>query len=185
MTPSLPKVVILDRDGVINEDSDAYIKSVDEWVPVPGSLEAIARLHKAGILLGIATNQSGVGRGLFSIDTLCDIHRHMLQEIVEHGGFVQHIFYCVHTPEDGCDCRKPKPGLLYQAAEYFACGLGNMTYVGDKVSDIQAARAAGVRPVLVRSGYGAKTEQNMDASELPPVYDDLAAFTDALLGHKP
>ena len=93
MTLSPPKVVILDRDGVINEDSDDYIKSVDEWVPIPGSLDAIARLHDAGILLGIATNQSGVGRGLFTIDTLCDIHRHMLQEIVDHGGFVQHIFF--------------------------------------------------------------------------------------------
>jgi D-glycero-D-manno-heptose 1,7-bisphosphate phosphatase len=182
MTLSPPKVVILDRDGVINQDSDDYIKSVDDWVPIPGSLDAIARLHSAGFLLGIATNQSGVGRGLFTMDTLWDIHRHMLQQIADHGGFVQRIFFCVHTPEDRCDCRKPKPGLLYQAAEYFACGLGNMTYVGDKFSDIQAARAAGAIPVLVRSGKGAKTEQQIDPSQLPLVYDDLAAFADALIG---
>lgn len=182
MSTVVPKVVILDRDGVINQDSDQFIKSVDEWQAIPGSLDAIARLHRAGIQLGIATNQSGVGRGLFSIDTLWDIHRHMLQQIVEHGGFVQRIFFCLHTPDDDCDCRKPKPGLLLQAAEYFACGLDNMVFVGDKAADIDAARAAGVQPVLVRTGKGAQTEQQLADSALPPVYDDLAAFTDTLPG---
>ena len=181
MTLSSPKVVLLDRDGVINQDSDDYIKSIAEWHPIPGSLEAIARLHHAGYLLGIVTNQSGVGRGLFSIDTLWGIHRHMLQQILAHGGFVQRIFFCLHTPEDKCGCRKPKPGLLYQAAEYFACGLDNMVLVGDKASDIAAARAAGAGSVLVRTGNGLQTEASMKADDLPPVYDDLAAFTDALL----
>ncbi len=181
MTLSSPKVVLLDRDGVINQDSDEYIKSIAEWIPIPGSLDAIGRLHRAGYLLGIITNQSGVGRGLFSLDTLWGIHRHMLQQILDHGGFVQRIFFCLHTPEDHCDCRKPKPGLLYQAAEYFACGLDNMIFVGDKASDLAAARAAGVQPVLVRTGNGRQTEASIAAEELPPVYDDLAAFAAALL----
>lgn len=181
MSLSAPKVILLDRDGVINQDADDYIKSVDEWQPIPGSLEAIARLHQAGFVLGIATNQSGIGRGLFSLETLGDIHRHMLQEIINTGGLVQQIFFCPHTPEDRCDCRKPKPGLLYQAAEYFACGLGNMTFVGDKAADVSAARAAGAYPVLLRTGYGAKTEQRMDPSQVPLVYDDLAAFADAMI----
>ncbi len=181
MTLSPPKVVLLDRDGVINHDSVDYIKSVEEWRPIPGSLDAIARLHAAGILMGIVTNQSAVGRGMISIDTLWGIHRYMLQHILDAGGFVQRIFFCLHTPADNCDCRKPKPGLLRQAAEYFACGFDNMVFIGDKRSDIEAARAVGIRPILVRSGKGARTEAEWEGDDLPEVYDDLSAAADVLI----
>lgn len=180
----VPAVVVLDRDGVINEDSPDYIRSPAEWIPIPGSLEAIARLHRAGFVIVIATNQSGVGRGLFTIDTLWDIHRSMLAQIAAAGGYVQKIFFCLHTPEDGCDCRKPRPGLLYQAAEYLACGLDNMVFIGDSARDLEAARAAGVQSMLVRTGNGRRTEAELDASLLPPVYDDLLACSLALTGAK-
>ena len=177
-----PQVVLLDRDGVINSDSDAYIKSVGEWRPLPGSLAAIARLHAAGYPIGVLTNQSGVGRGLYSMETLGDIHRHMLEQIQAVGGEVQRIFICPHAPGDGCLCRKPQPGMLLEAAEHFACGVDNMVFVGDKASDVAAARAAGVQPVLVRTGYGDDTIREWADGELPPVYDDLAAFAADLLG---
>jgi D-glycero-D-manno-heptose 1,7-bisphosphate phosphatase len=181
MTLSPPNVVLLDRDGVINQDSVDYIKSIDEWQPIPGSLEAIARLHNNGFQLGIVTNQSAVGRGIISVDTLWGIHRHMLQHIVDAGGFVERIFFCLHTPDDNCDCRKPKPGLLRQAAEYFASGFETMIFIGDKRSDIETARAVGARPILVRSGYGAKTEAEWDGDDLPEVFDNLAAAAEALI----
>ncbi len=182
MTLSPPKVVLLDRDGVINRDSPDYIKSPAEWQPLPGSLAAIARLHRAGYMIGIVTNQSGVGRGLFTTDTLANIHRYMLQHILDAGGFVQQIFFCPHTPQDNCDCRKPKPGMLIQAAEYFACGFDNMTVVGDSAKDIEAARAVGARAILVRTGNGRKTEAAMPPAARPEVYADLAAVADALIG---
>jgi len=114
MTLAEIKVVVLDRDGVINKESSEYIKTPDEWHALPGSLDAIASLKQAGFQTAIATNQSGVARGLFSIDTLWDIHRKMRGEILEAGGYVQRIFFCLHGPDDNCDCRKPKPGLLLQ-----------------------------------------------------------------------
>ncbi len=183
MTLNPPKVVLLDRDGVINRDSPDYIKSPAEWEPLPGSLEAIARLHRAGFRLGIVTNQSGLGRGLFTPDTLADIHRCMLDRIAAAGGDIQRIFFCPHTPEDNCGCRKPLPGMLYEAAEYFACGFDNMIFVGDSARDIEAARTVGARPVLVRTGNGARTEATMSPDTLPEVYDDLAAFAAALTGN--
>jgi len=182
MTLSPPKVVLLDRDGVINHDSDKYIKSVDEWHAIDGSLKAIADLHHAGYRLGIITNQSGVGRGLYSMETLGEIHRHMLEQIQQAGGDIQRIFVCPHTPDDNCDCRKPKPGLLYQAAEHFACGSENMVFIGDKASDVAAARAAGAAPGLVRTGYGKGTVSDWSGIDLPPVYDDLASFIATLPG---
>jgi len=184
MTLSPPQVVLLDRDGVINVDSADYVKCIDEWRPVPGSLEAIARLHEAGFLLGIVTNQSAVGRGMISIDTLWGIHRHMLQQIIDHGGFVQRIFFCLHAPEDNCECRKPKPGLLYQAAEYFACGFDHMTVIGDSQRDLDAAAAVGARRILVRTGNGAGTEDAWEGSPQAGVYDDLAAAADALIAER-
>ncbi|HJP04720.1 MAG: D-glycero-beta-D-manno-heptose-1,7-bisphosphate 7-phosphatase [Chromatiales bacterium] len=183
MTLSQPQAVLLDRDGVINRDSPDFIKTPDEWVALPGSLEAIARLTKAGFLIGIATNQSGVGRGLFSIDTLWDIHQKMLAEIYAAGGFVTRIFFCLHTPEDNCDCRKPKPGLLYQAAELFACGFDNMTVIGDSERDLEAAIAIGARPVLVRTGNGRATEHLPAAKDIG-IYDDLGAAVDALVAER-
>lgn len=183
MTLSQPQVVILDRDGVINRDSPDFIKTPEEWAALPGSLEAIAKLTSAGFMIGIATNQSGVGRGLFTIDALWSIHQKMLAEIYAVGGFVTRIFFCLHAPEDRCDCRKPKPGLLYQAAELFACGFDNMTVIGDSERDLEAAQAVGARPVLVRTGNGRATEQAV-GDEGIAVYDDLGAAVDALLAER-
>ena len=181
------KVVVLDRDGVINEDSPDYIKSPDEWHALPGSLAAIATLKQAGFELAIATNQSGVARGLFSLDTLWDIHRKMLAEILAAGGYVKRIFFCLHGPDDNCDCRKPKPGLLLQVAEYFACGFDGMVMIGDSERDLRAAQAVGARPILVRTGNGARTEAQLrDSAEWDKleVYDDLQAAANALLAEQ-
>lgn len=184
MRLSKSSVVVLDRDGVINEDSDDFIKTPMEWQALPGSLDAIARLHQAGIKVVVATNQSGVGRGLFSIDTLLDIHRKMLAEVSKAGGYIVRIFYCVHRPDENCDCRKPKPGLLYQAAEYLACGLKNMIVIGDSVRDLDSAVAVGARPVLVRTGKGQAAEKlllNDSRYDDLEVFDDLASAVDSLL----
>lgn len=181
MTQISKPVIVLDRDGVINEDSPDYIKGPDEWHAIPGSLEAIAKLHSAGFTVVVATNQSGVGRGLFSIDSLWDIHRKMLAEIAAAGGYVTRIFFCLHTPGDNCDCRKPKPGLLYQAAEYLACGLKNMIVIGDAERDIEAANAVGARPILVRTGKGRSAEKALAGTPGLEVYDDLNDASDRLI----
>jgi D-glycero-D-manno-heptose 1,7-bisphosphate phosphatase len=184
MRLSNSSVVVLDRDGVINEDSPDFIKTPAEWHAIPGSLEAIARLHQAGITVVVATNQSGVGRGLFTIDTLWDIHRKMLAEVSQAGGYIARIFFCLHGPDDNCDCRKPKPGLLYQAAEYLACGLQNMIVIGDSVRDLESAVAVGARPVLVRTGKGRAAEKLlMDHADFDnlEVFDDLASAVDKLM----
>jgi D-glycero-D-manno-heptose 1,7-bisphosphate phosphatase len=185
MSPKKLTVVVLDRDGVINEDSPDYIKSPDEWHAIPGSLDAIARLKQAGFEVAIATNQSGVARGLFSIDTLWEIHKKMLGEILEAGGYVKRIFFCLHGPDDQCECRKPKPGLLLQIAEYFACGFDRMIMIGDAARDLDAADAVGVRSILVRTGKGAPTEEQLGSNTNLEVYDDLSAAVDALIkeGH--
>jgi D-glycero-D-manno-heptose 1,7-bisphosphate phosphatase len=184
MTLSPSTVVVLDRDGVINKDSPDYIKSPDEWHALPGSLAAIARLKDAGFELAIATNQSGVARGLYSTDTLWDIHKKMLAEILDAGGYVKRIFFCLHGPDDNCDCRKPKPGMLLQVAEYFACGFTDIVMIGDSERDLQAAKTVGARPILVRTGNGAATEvalkDNPDWAELQ-IYDDLNAAATALI----
>jgi len=181
---SKSSVVVLDRDGVINEDSPDFIKTPAEWHALPGSLDAIARLHQAGITVVVATNQSGVGRGLFSIDTLWDIHRKMLAEVSTAGGYIERIFFCLHGPDENCECRKPKPGLLYQAAEYLACGLQNMIVIGDSARDLESAVAVGARPILVRTGKGQTAEKllrdNMLYKDLE-VFDDLASAVDSLL----
>jgi len=175
-----PKVILLDRDGVINKDSPDFVKTKDEWQALPGSLEGIAELYKAGFILGIATNQSAVARGLITIDTLWGIHQKMLYEIQLAGGYVVKIFFCLHGPNDNCGCRKPKPGLLIQAAEQFACGFGNMIFIGDSKRDIEAARAVGARPVLVRTGNGRDTEKALQDASLE-VHDDLRAAATALI----
>ena len=184
MTLAQPTVVVLDRDGVINADSPDYIKTPDEWHALPGSLAAIARLKQAGFEVAIATNQSGVGRGLFSIDTLWDIHHKMLAEILAAGGYVKRIFFCLHTPEDNCECRKPKPGLLIQVAEYFACGFDHMIMIGDAARDLQAAKTVGARPILVRTGKGSTTETELSQTEELEIYDDLDAAVTALIAEK-
>jgi D-glycero-D-manno-heptose 1,7-bisphosphate phosphatase len=178
------RLVILDRDGVINYDSVDYIKSPQEWRPIPGSLEAIARLHRADYKVVVATNQSGVGRGLLSMDTLAAIHAHMLKEVRRQGGEIDAIFFCPHTPEDGCDCRKPAPGLLKQIAKRLQINLTGVYVVGDAERDVLAARRVLATPVLVRTGKGAQTLKQSTVLDDVPVFDDLAAFVDALLSGK-
>jgi D-glycero-D-manno-heptose 1,7-bisphosphate phosphatase len=170
------KLVIIDRDGVINEDSDAYVKSPAEWHPVPGSLQAIARLGQAGWRVVVATNQSGVGRGLFDLATLADIHAKMQHAVSAAGGKIDAIFFCPHGPDAGCDCRKPKPGMIREILDRFRANADEVFVVGDTLRDLQAAQAAGCRPVLVLSGKGRET---LEADDLPPstqVRVDLAAF---------
>ena len=151
MTVSL---VILDRDGVINHDSDDYIKSPDEWQPLPGSLEAIARLCRADYTVIVATNQAGVGRGLFSLDMLIRIHSKMASSIRDKGGRLDSVFFCPHSPADQCGCRKPKPGMLLEISDRLGIGLSGVPVVGDSLRDLEAAAAAGAMPVLVKTGQG-------------------------------
>ncbi len=143
------KLLILDRDGVINEDSDAYIKTLDEWLPIPSSITAIARLSKAGWTVAVATNQSGIARGYYDLATLESMHARLRELVAEQGGEVGLIVYCPHGPDDGCDCRKPKPGMLQQIAAHYATELAGIWFVGDSSGDLQAALAVDCQPVLV------------------------------------
>lgn len=176
------ELIILDRDGVINEDSDDYIKSPEEWHAIPGSIQAIGRLNHAGYRVVIATNQSGVGRGLYDIDTLGKIHEKMCQQLEEAGATVEAIFYCPHTPEDECDCRKPKPGLFTDIETRLGKPLDKVYAVGDSLRDLQAAQSVGATPILVKTGKGMRTLQG-DDEMLDRVlhFDDLYSFVDALL----
>jgi D-glycero-D-manno-heptose 1,7-bisphosphate phosphatase len=175
-------LIILDRDGVINHDSADFIKDADEWRPIEGSLEAIAALTRAGFTLAIASNQSGLARGLFDQQALDAMHAKMLGLIDEAGGRIGRIVICPHGPDDGCDCRKPRPGMLEQLARHFDTSLAGVPVIGDSLRDLEAAAAVGARPILVRSGKGLGTE-----SALPErfagvaVYDDLAAAAHALI----
>jgi len=178
------KLVILDRDGVINHDSDDYIKSPEEWVPIPGSLEAIARLHREGYKVVVVTNQSGVGRGLFDMNMLCRIHTKMLEAVRAKGGEIDAIFFCPHRPEDNCGCRKPQPGLYQEVTERLKVNLSGVYSVGDTERDIIVARLVSARPVLVRTGNGKRTQKKSKALADVPVFEDLAAFTDNLLSGK-
>lgn len=175
------KLVILDRDGVINHDSDVYIKSPEEWRPLPGSLEAIARLHREGYKVIVATNQSGVARGLFDLDTLSRIHAKMLDAVRAKGGEIDSIFFCPHAPDDNCRCRKPAPGLLEEIADRLKIGLDGVYVVGDAERDVIAARAVAARPVLVRTGKGERALRNGKNLGKVPVFADLAAFVNGLL----
>ena len=174
------KLIILDRDGVINHDSDDYIKSPDEWRPIHGSLEAIAALHRAGFSVVVVSNQSGVGRGLYSEATLAEIHEKMLAAVEAAGGKLAGIYYCPHPPEAGCDCRKPLPGMLTRLEEELGLTPLGAPLIGDKESDLELARRVGARPILVRSGYGAET---LAAINDPGVecYEDLADAVKALI----
>lgn len=175
------KLVILDRDGVINEDSDAYIKSAAEWCPIPGSLEAIGRLCQAGYRVFVASNQSGLGRGLFDYDALFAIHARLQKACAAFGGRIDAIEFAPDHPDFATPLRKPAPGMLLDLARRLGITLDGVPFVGDKREDIECALAAGARPVLVRSGRGARVEQ----AGLPAgtaVYDDLAAFAAALVG---
>jgi len=166
------KLVILDRDGVINQDNVDYIKSPDEWKAIPGSLEAIAKLTQAGFHVVVATNQAGVGRGLFEMATLNAIHDKMYRAVTQAGGRIDAVFYCPHADEDKCDCRKPKPGLLEQIGRRVNVSLKDVPCIGDALRDLQAAAAVGARPILVRTGKGKKTERDALPSGTA-VYADL------------
>jgi D-glycero-D-manno-heptose 1,7-bisphosphate phosphatase len=175
-------LIILDRDGVINHDSAEFIKSEDEWQPIPGSLDAIAALTKAGFTLAVASNQSGIARGLFDQRTLDAMHAKMLRLIHDAGGHISRIVICPHGPDDGCDCRKPKPGMLEQLARHFDTSLTGVPVIGDSLRDLEAAAAVGARPILVRSGKGRTTEAALPEQFADTVvYDDLAAAARALI----
>ena len=176
------KLVILDRDGVINRDSAEFVKSADEWIPLPGSIEAIAALSRAGYAIAVASNQSGLTRGLFDEEALESMHAKLRSLVSEAGGKVDYIVICPHGPDDACDCRKPAPGMFRQIADHFDARLNNVPAVGDSIRDLQAALAAGAAPVLVRTGNGPKSEALLDGKlALTPVYDDLAAFAKKML----
>ncbi|MDE1179569.1 D-glycero-beta-D-manno-heptose 1,7-bisphosphate 7-phosphatase [Paraburkholderia sp.] len=170
------KVVILDRDGVINVDSDAFIKSPDEWVALPGSLEAISRLNQAGYRVAIATNQSGIGRGLFDMAALNAMHLKMHKMAAAVGGRIDAVFFCPHTAEDHCECRKPKPGMLKMVAERFEVDPSHTPVVGDAMRDLQAGAALGHPVHLVLTGKGKKTLAGGNLPEGTRVHDDLRAF---------
>ena len=175
------KLIILDRDGVLNFDSDAFIKSPQEWRPIPGSLEAVARLNQAGYRVVVATNQSGVARGLFTMATLNAIHQKMHDTAQQVGAHFDAVFFCPHASSDHCDCRKPKAGMLHGLATRFEVSLKNVPTVGDSLRDLQAGFVAGCKPYLVLTGKGEKTR---DAGGLPPgttIHENLAAVVDLLL----
>jgi D-glycero-D-manno-heptose 1,7-bisphosphate phosphatase len=175
------KLVILDRDGVINHDSSAFVKSPDEWVALPGSLEAIARLSQAGWRVVVASNQSGLARGLFSTETLNAIHAKMRSELAQLGGHIDSIFLCPHGPDDGCACRKPKPGMFLDIAHRYDIDLQNVPAVGDSLRDLQASADAGCTPWLVLTGNGRKTWDTGDLPAGTQVGDNLAAIVDLWL----
>ncbi|MCD6041166.1 MAG: histidinol-phosphate phosphatase family protein [Burkholderiales bacterium] len=174
------KLLILDRDGTINHDSDDYIKSPEEWRPLKGSLEAIARLTQADYRIVVATNQSGIARGLFDTRTLFAIHDTLLRALAPLGGRIDAFFFCPHAADSGCPCRKPQPGMLLEVGRRFNVPLDEVYMVGDAQRDLEAAAAAGARPVLVLTGKG---EETRAAGKLPPgtrVFADLAAFAEQL-----
>ncbi len=177
----MKKILILDRDGVINQDSDAFVKSAAEWIPLPGSIEAIAKLYKAGWILAVATNQSGLARGKFSPLDLDNQHTKMLNLIHQAGGDLHHIAWCPHGPNDGCDCRKPKAGLLDQISQALDLDLTGGFMVGDALRDLQAGQAKGCQAVLVRTGKGMKTLATGEGLEGVMIVDNLAELADYLL----
>jgi D-glycero-D-manno-heptose 1,7-bisphosphate phosphatase len=206
----MPRLIILDRDGVINQDSDDYIKSVDEFIPIPGSLEAIAQLCQAGYSVMVATNQSGIARGLFTLETLKAMHKKLQLLLAPLGGKIEQFYYCPHGPDEHCTCRKPKPGMIIQIAHDFFSAEGSLLaegsfqaegssrartegplsdvyVVGDSLRDLEAGRAAGARVALVKTGKGMRSlkkiaQDNLTEYAQLPVFTDLADFTQQLLG---
>lgn len=174
-------LIILDRDGVINQDSDAFIKCPDEWLPVPGSLEAIAQLTQANWRVVIASNQSGIARGLFTADTLNSIHHKMRGMVADTGGRIDAIFVCPHGPDDNCLCRKPRPGLFHDIARRYDTSLQGVPAVGDSLRDLQAAAQAGCTPWLVATGNGEKTRAANELPEGVQIRDNLLAVVRSLL----
>jgi D-glycero-D-manno-heptose 1,7-bisphosphate phosphatase len=175
------KLIVLDRDGVINYDSDQFIKSPDEWRPIPGSLEAISRLNHAGFRVVVATNQSGLGRGLFDMATLIAINDKMHKALAQIGGRIDALFYCPHTADSACECRKPKPGMLIEIGNRFGVELTGVPCVGDSVRDLQAAAAVDAQPILVLTGKGEKTLRDGAFPTNTVIFPDLAFVATALL----
>ena len=175
------KLIILDRDGVINYDSDEFIKSPEEWRPIPGSLEAIARLNRAGFRVVVATNQSGLGRGLFDTTAMIAIHDKLYKSLAQVGGRIDAIFFCPHAADAECDCRKPKPGLLTEIGQRFGIELTGVPCIGDSLRDLQAAEAVGAQPILVLSGKGEKTLRQGNFPKNTIIFPDLAFAATALL----
>jgi len=175
------KLIILDRDGVINRDSDQFIKTPDEWRPIPGSLEALARLNHAGFRVVIATNQSGIGRGLFDMAMLNTIHEKMHKALAIVGGRIDAIFYCPHTADSQCECRKPKPGMLREIGVRFGIEMSGVPCIGDSLRDLQAAEAVGGQPMLVLTGKGEKTLREGSFPKNTVIFPDLAFAASALL----
>ncbi len=175
------KLVILDRDGVINVDSAQFIKNPAEWKPIPGSLEAIARLTQCGYKVVVATNQSGVGRGLFDMEMLNHIHTKMHKAVVALGGRIDAIFYCPHPADSKCDCRKPKPGMFKRISETLNVDLKGVPAIGDSLRDLQACAAYDCQPMLVMTGKGEKTKADGNLPEGTLEFKDLSAAVDAIL----
>ncbi|MBX3599645.1 MAG: D-glycero-beta-D-manno-heptose 1,7-bisphosphate 7-phosphatase [Rubrivivax sp.] len=180
------KLVILGRDGILNEYREAHVTAPEEWVPVPGALEAVARLNHAGWHVVVATNQAGIGRGMIDMAAINAVHAHMNQQLMAQGARVDAVFFCPHTPEEGCDCRKPRPGMLLDIGRRYGVDLRGVPLVGDTLRDLQAAVAAGCEPHLVLSGRAAglgDEQLRQTISQVPGtrVHADLAAFADFLM----
>ena len=182
------RLVILDRDGVINEDSDNYIKSLAEWQPIPGSIDAIVRLSKAGFTIAVATNQSGINRGLFDLDELEAMHARFTDLVMDQGGEIAGIFYCPHTPEENCNCRKPKSGLIDAIERALCVSAKHVPIIGDTLRDLEAGVKKRCVPILVKTGKGERTLQKLRDEPQHPladvaVFDNLAAAADYLIAH--
>ena len=176
--------IILDRDGVINYESDSYIKSPDEWLPIPGSLKAIADLNASGFNVLIATNQSGIARGLYDAQVLDLIHKKLMEELALVGGYITEIFYCPHHPYDQCRCRKPKPGLLLQMSKKYPINLSETYFIGDSLRDIEAGQQAGCKPMLVLTGNGRQVIAEHPHLKSIPHFLDLASAVEYVLSNK-
>lgn len=177
------KLAILDRDGVINFDSDQYIKSPAEWRPIPGSIEAIARLNQSGFRVAVATNQSGIGRGLFDMATLNAINDKMMEMVFRHGGRIDALFFCPHTAAEECACRKPRTGMLEEIAVRFHADLKGVPCVGDSLKDVQAADAVGAQPLLVLTGKGEQTRREGGLPRKTLVFQDLGEASRHIIAH--
>ena len=177
------KLVILDRDGVINFDSDQYIKSPSEWRPIPGSIEAIARLNQSGYRIAVASNQSGIGRGLFDMATLNAINDKMMELVFRQGGRIDAVFFCPHTAAENCGCRKPRTGMLEEIAQRYHTELKGVPCVGDSLKDLQAAEGVGAQPILVLTGKGAQTKEEGGMPRKTIVFPDLSEAARHLVTH--
>lgn len=182
--PDPIRLVVLDRDGVINRESADFIRRPEEWIPLPGSIEAIADLTRGGFTVVVASNQSGVGRGLFPAATLAAIHDRMNRTVEAAGGHLDGIYFCPHRPEEGCACRKPRPGLLRQIEAHYGITLEGKPVIGDSYRDLEAAWSVGGRAILVRTGNGPETESRLPAGAAVEVFADLSAVASALMAER-